>query len=135
MKFWFFFLLFYFVDAFHEKIYFPHSIDRLFTDDRIWKKLERKKNFEKIQDGEYDIKVSYHEWMMGYHYESQYNIQKTNNIVEIVYQNKFLQNNITIVPVQNDFLQISVSTKTFTPIPSRIMNQIIRSKIYHLFDL
>ena len=73
--------------------------------------------------------------MMGYHYQSQYNIQKTNNIVEIVYQNKFLQNNITIVPVQNDFLQISVSTKTFTPIPSRIMNQIIRSKIYHLFDL
>lgn len=135
MKFWFFFLLFSFVDAFHEKIYFPHSIDRLFTDDRIWKKLERKKNFEKIQDGQYDIKVSYHERMMGYHYQSQYNIQKTNNVVEIVYQNKFLQNNITIVPVKDDFLQISVSTKTFTPIPSRIMNQIIRNKIYHLFDL
>ena len=135
MKFCFFFLLFSLVDAFHEKIYFPHSIDRLFTDDRIWKKLERKKNFEKIQDGQYDIKVSYHERMMGYHYQSQYNIQKTNNVVDIVYQNKFLQNNITIVPVKDDFLQISVSTKTFTPIPSRIMNQIIRNKIYHLFDL
>ena len=113
MKFWYFFLFFSLVDAFHEKIYFPHSIDRLFTDHRIWKKLERKKNFEKVQDSQYDIKVSYHERMMGYHYQSQYNIQKTNNIVEIVYQKNFSKITLPLY-LQDDFLQISVSTKTFT---------------------
>ena len=123
------------VAAFTEKFFFPYSIDTIFHDNRLWKNLEKKKDYKKIVHSEYFIHMSYKERFMGYTYESKYNILKYDNNIEICYKNRFLENNITITPEDENFVTVRVETKTLTPIPSHVLDKVVRKKLQNLIAL
>jgi hypothetical protein len=138
MKFIFFLhtvLYFTTIFGFQEKIYYPYSFESIYTNPKLWEKLEKKPYFQKIIKDECHIKMQYQERLLGYTFMSQYDIVKEPYTLSIFYHNKFLENNVTFLKEEeNDFINVSVSTTNKVGIPKTILKRIIHSKMKHLLN-